>query len=96
MVFTSSGSFLFFIKSTIKLARNHVFHAKTKHIHVKYHFIKAVLDSKNIEFVKVHTNDNLTNLLTKGLRAEHNCSLQTYDESWIDICSSALYILRLS
>ena len=36
-------------QSVIMLARNPVFHAKTKHIHVKYHFIRDVLDSKNIK-----------------------------------------------
>jgi ATP-binding cassette subfamily B (MDR/TAP) protein 1 len=57
-------------QSAIMLARNPVFHAKTKHIEVKYHFIRDVLDSKNIELVKVHTNNNPADLLTKGLSAE--------------------------
>ena len=57
-------------QSAIMLARNPVFHAKTKHIEVKYHFIRDVLDSKNIELVKVHTNNNPADLLTKGLPAE--------------------------
>ena len=52
------------------LVRNPVFHAKTKHIEVKYHFIRDVLDSKNIELVKVQTNDNPADLLTKSLPAE--------------------------
>ncbi|KAH7442662.1 hypothetical protein KP509_03G098000 [Ceratopteris richardii] len=52
------------------LARNPVFHAKTKHIQVKYHFIRDVLDRKSIELVKVHTDDNPADLLTKGLPAE--------------------------
>ena len=52
------------------LARNPVFHAKTKHIEVKYHCIRVVLDSKNMELVKVHTNNNPANLLPKGLPAE--------------------------
>ena len=57
-------------QSAIMLARNPVFHAKTKHIQVKYHFIREVLDSKSIELVKVHTDDNPADLLTKGLPAE--------------------------
>ncbi|MCO5580740.1 hypothetical protein L7F22_034610 [Adiantum nelumboides] len=40
-------------QSVIMLARNPVFHAKTKHIEVKYHFIKSVLDDKAIELVEV-------------------------------------------
>ena len=52
------------------LAKNPVFHAKTKHIDVKYHFIRAVLEDKLIQLVKVHTNDNPADLLTKSLPSE--------------------------
>ena len=44
-----------------------MFHAKTKHIFVKYHFIRDVLEDKLMELVKVHTDDNPVDLLTKGL-----------------------------
>ena len=57
-------------QSAIMLAKNPMFHAKTKHIDVKYHFIRDVLDDKHMELVKVHTNDNLANLLTKVLAFE--------------------------
>ena len=52
------------------LAKNPVFHAKTKHIEMKYHFIRSILEDKAIELVKVHTDDNSADLLTKGLPAE--------------------------
>ena len=54
-------------QSAIQLAKNPVFHAKTKHIDVKYHFIQEVIDDKQIQLVKVHTKENLTDLFTKGL-----------------------------
>ena len=57
-------------QSAIMLAKNQVFHAKTKHIVVKYHFIRDVLEDKLMELVKVHTDDNPTNILTKGLASE--------------------------
>ena len=47
-----------------------MFHAKIKHIDVKYHFIQDVLEEKHMELVKVHTNDNPTDLLIKGLAFE--------------------------
>ena len=47
-----------------------IYNVKTKHIQVKYHFIRDVLDSKNIELVKVHTNNNTADLLRKGLPTE--------------------------
>ena len=49
------------------LAKNPMFHAKTKHIVVKYHFIQDVLEDKKMELVKVHTTENLADWLTKGL-----------------------------
>ena len=52
------------------LAKNPMFHAKTKHIDVKYHFIQDVLEKKNMELVKVHTDDNPADLMTKGLPPE--------------------------
>ena len=57
-------------QSAIMLARNPVFHAKTKHIDVKYHFIREVLDGKLLELVKVHTDDNSADVLTKSLPSE--------------------------
>ena len=53
------------------LAKNLVFHAKTKHIDVKYHFIWDVLENKHMELVKVCTDDNPADILTKGVVFEH-------------------------
>ena len=47
-----------------------MFHAKTKHIEVKYHFIREVLDDKCIHLVKVYTDDNVVDLLTKSLNLQ--------------------------
>ena len=47
------------------LAKNPVFHAKTKHIAMKYHFIQDVFEDKLMELVKVHIDDNPIDLLTK-------------------------------
>ena len=41
-------------QSAIMLANNPVFHAKTKNIEVKYHFLCQVLEDKRLELVKVH------------------------------------------
>ena len=57
-------------QSAIMLAKNPVFHAKTKHIAVRYHFIRDVVEDKLMELVKVHTDDNPADLLTKGLASE--------------------------
>ena len=57
-------------QSAIQLAKNPVFHAKTKHVDVKYHFIREVLEDKLLQFAKVHTSENPADLLTKGLSSE--------------------------
>ena len=57
-------------ESAIQLARNPVFHAKTKHIDMKYHFIRKVIEKKLVQLVKIHTDENPTNLLMKSLRFE--------------------------
>ena len=54
-------------QSVIMLAKNPVFHAKTKHIDVKYHFIRDMLEDKLLDLVKVHTDGNPADLMTKGL-----------------------------
>ncbi|MCO5563946.1 hypothetical protein L7F22_017598 [Adiantum nelumboides] len=54
-------------QSAKPLARNPVFHAKTKHVDVRYHFIRDVLEDKRLQLVKVHTDHNPADLLTKTL-----------------------------
>ena len=53
--------------NAIHLARNPIFHAKTKHIEVKYHFIREVLEDTWPKLLKMHTDDNPAHLLMKGL-----------------------------
>ncbi|MCO5570950.1 hypothetical protein L7F22_024680 [Adiantum nelumboides] len=54
-------------QSAIQLVRNSVYHSKTKHVDMKYHFIREMIEDKQIQLVKVHTTDNLTDVLTKEL-----------------------------
>ncbi|MCO5610678.1 hypothetical protein L7F22_064919 [Adiantum nelumboides] len=57
-------------QSAIQLSRNPVYHSKTKHVDVKYHFIRKMVEIKQVQLVKVHTIDNLADLFTKGLPGE--------------------------
>ncbi|KAI4305960.1 hypothetical protein L6164_029285 [Bauhinia variegata] len=54
-------------QSAIYLCKNPTFHGRSKHIDVKYHWIRDVLDSRSLELVKIHTNDNCSDMLTKIL-----------------------------
>ncbi|MCO5566777.1 hypothetical protein L7F22_020457 [Adiantum nelumboides] len=57
-------------QSAIQLAHTAVYHSKTKHVDVKYHFIREMVEDKQVQLVKVHTTDNPADLLTKGLPGE--------------------------
>ncbi|KAH9781301.1 hypothetical protein KPL71_008412 [Citrus sinensis] len=51
--------------SAIYLSKNPAHHEKTKHIDFKLHFIRNVISKGIISMVKVHTKDNLVDMLTK-------------------------------
>ncbi|GJX47030.1 hypothetical protein Tco_0272220 [Tanacetum coccineum] len=53
-------------ESTICIVKNPVFHSKTKHIQIRHHFIRDCYEQRLINVVKVHTDDNVADLLTKG------------------------------
>ncbi|GKB75650.1 putative ribonuclease H-like domain-containing protein [Tanacetum coccineum] len=53
--------------SCICIVKNLVSHTKTKHIEIRYHFIRDYNDKKLIRVVKIHTDDNFADLLTKAL-----------------------------
>lgn len=52
-------------QSAICLSKNRVFHERTKHMAVKYNFIRDMIDEGEVEVVKVHTSRNPADILTK-------------------------------
>lgn len=58
-------------KSAISIAHNPVQHDRTKHIEVDRHFIKEKLDSGLICTSYVSSQDNLADILTKGLNSNN-------------------------
>nr|GEY98543.1 hypothetical protein [Tanacetum cinerariifolium] len=61
-------------QGVIHLLRNHVFHERTKHINVRYHFIREVLEVKTVEVLKVGTEHNAADALTKEVRENKLCT----------------------
>ncbi|GKA73001.1 putative ribonuclease H-like domain-containing protein [Tanacetum coccineum] len=55
--------------STICIIENPVQHSKTKHIEIRHHFIRDCNTKKLIQMVKIDTEYNVADLLTKGFNA---------------------------
>ncbi|GJR42452.1 hypothetical protein Tco_1310555 [Tanacetum coccineum] len=54
-------------ESTICIVKNLVFHSKTKHIKIRHHFIRDSYEKILIQVIKIHTDHNVADLLTKAL-----------------------------
>jgi hypothetical protein len=54
-------------KSALALAKNPVFHDKSKHIRTKYYFIRECLEEGSIKANYIATTDQLADILTKSL-----------------------------
>nr|GEV72910.1 retrovirus-related Pol polyprotein from transposon TNT 1-94 [Tanacetum cinerariifolium] len=57
-------------QSSIHLSRNAMFHERTKHINVRYHFIRKIMESKEIKVAKICTKDNAAGAFTKVVPGE--------------------------
>jgi hypothetical protein len=53
--------------SSILFVNNPVYHAKTKHIEVHYHFIREKNLAKEIDLIHVSTKDQVADIFTKAL-----------------------------
>ena len=53
-------------KSAISITNNPVKHSKTKHIDIRYHFIRDCAEKKLIHLEKVLSDDNLADFYTKA------------------------------
>jgi hypothetical protein len=54
-------------QSAIRLMENLVFHARTKHVEVHYHFIREKVLQEEIEMRQIKTDDQVADLFTKSL-----------------------------
>jgi hypothetical protein len=57
-------------QSSMALAKNPVFHARTKHIDIRHHFIRERIESGDVEVAFCGTDDMIADVLTKGLSKE--------------------------
>jgi len=60
--------------SAIYLAKNQVYHVRTKHTDIIFYFVWEILDDGDIELKKIHMKENIMDILTKvvsGVKFEH-------------------------
>ena len=53
--------------SAMNISKNPVMHSKTKHIAIKYHFVKELAQDKEIRLEYVHTKEQIADIFTKPL-----------------------------
>ena len=54
-------------QGAIKLGHNAEFHKRTKHIDIKYHYIRELVEDNKIRIIYINTKNQLANPLTKAI-----------------------------
>ena len=57
-------------QSALDLSKNSMYHARTKHIDIRYHWIRSVVDTAHLQLSKIYTNDNAADMMTKVVTRE--------------------------
>jgi hypothetical protein len=57
-------------RSAITLAKNPVYHERSKHIDTHHHFIQEHVNNNEVELISCKTNDQVADIFTKPLKEE--------------------------
>jgi hypothetical protein len=57
-------------QGAIYLPKNQVYHTRTKHIDVRFHKIKELVATVELLLEKIHTSENVADMLTKPVTAD--------------------------
>ncbi|GJV61198.1 putative ribonuclease H-like domain-containing protein [Tanacetum coccineum] len=77
-------------QSVICVVKNPAYHSKTKYIEILHHFIRYSYEKRLIEMVKIQTDNNVVDLLTKsfdGRLMVYKCSGLYTSAIWIEVGS---------
>ena len=53
--------------SAMNISKNLVMHAKTKHIAIKYHYVRELVEDKKGKMEYIHTKEKIVDIFTKPL-----------------------------
>ncbi|GKD14015.1 hypothetical protein Tco_1198422, partial [Tanacetum coccineum] len=73
-------------ESTICIVKNPVFHSKTKHIEIRHHFIRDAYEKNLIQVLKIHTDGNVGDLLTKAFDVSRHQELASPEQTASGFC----------
>ena len=54
-------------QGAVLFSKDRMFHDRTKHIDIRHHYIREVVAKSDLKVVKISTNDNAADMLTKPL-----------------------------
>ena len=60
-------------QNAIYLAKNQMYHARIKHIDVRFHKIREMVATGELLLEKIHTSENATDMLMKSVIATRHC-----------------------
>lgn len=64
-------------QSAIALSKNPVFHYRSKHIDIRYHFIRECVEEDRVKLQSIATTEQLADILTKALGRELFCEMRS-------------------
>ena len=70
-------------KSAIAIARNPIHHGRTKHIELRFHFIRNLISDGSIDLNYCKIDDQVTNIVTKAFPINKHMSFR----SSLGVCS---------
>lgn len=59
-------------RGSIDLGNNPIYHAKTKHIEIRHHFLREKIKENKVNFKHVRTEEMIADFLTKPVNANKN------------------------
>lgn len=84
-------------KSAINLAKHPISHGRSKHIEIKYHFLRDQVNKRKLELSYCKSEENVADILTKalkknifeGLRSKLGvCNLASLNQESVLLCNT--------